>query len=350
MLSREDREEFRAAGNSLVLSLDSSKDNILHDRKAFLRFARAVMGTDGLGVLDYIAQSAWSRGCLEDELSHDADLDISQIHALHMVTKDDKAYWLHSHGLERIGFFDFDILNPSVDLNRTAMDGLRALAFAIVEGSVTMSTPCFRLGQPRGKVRFVPIQDFIRSAPSEASAMLKEDSSVEKEKRSVLCDPATGLFARWSKKIRPSRFLSGDIPDGTVFNFSGEATTLMEQRARNTYPIFRTLVEEMKEFEFPGIVKLGYPIDGGQPDEREHMWFSVHECFDDAIEATLENTPHQVKAMKPGERKRHSIDLLTDWIIFTPFGQINPRFMALARQIRLRREELRQLMREHIRS
>src|SRR5207248_2514776 len=78
---------------------------------------------------------------LDDELCHDADLDIESLYTLHAVTGDEAGdeavIWLHSHGLAEIGLFDFDVLRPSEDLLGRGRDALRAVAFAILDGAVS---------------------------------------------------------------------------------------------------------------------------------------------------------------------------------------------------------------------
>ncbi len=170
----EKEELLRLGGSVLSLRMEGKKNNVLADRKNALRFLHAVMADDGLAVVDHVASSIWSRPALEDEMCHDADLDVGGIYALHAVAPDDAAdmqqdeegppiIWLHTHGLAEIGFFDFDILHPSPDLLGPGVDTLRAIAFAIVEGAVTASTPEFELAYPGGAVRFVPTAAYTRS-------------------------------------------------------------------------------------------------------------------------------------------------------------------------------------------
>jgi hypothetical protein len=119
----------------------------------------------------------------------------------------------------------------------------------------------------------------------------------------------------------------------------------MAERARGTYDYMRRFAGEFADLELPVMVKLGYPVDGGGGGQ-EHLWFTVHETFDDEVEATLENEPFNIADMNAGDRGRHSIGRLTDWVIFTPAGPITPRATGMARAIRENADALRAAMRE----
>lgn len=350
MLTREEREQAYLGESTVSVLVEGQRADVLRDRKVLLRFLRAVMADDGVVAVDHTAQRFWPREALDDELSHDADLDIESLYTLHAVTADDddgdddRVVWLHSHGLAEIGLFDFDVLHPSEDLLGRGRDALRAVAFAILEGKVTRNTPRFRLMQPGGDVRFVDVRDFVRRAPRPAVELRAGAGDDHNKDRAVLCDAGGGWLARLFGRVTPSRLLARPAADDMTVPFSTAATDLMGERARGTYLQFRQLVGEFAEFEFPAIVKLGYRIDGGGPDEREHLWFQVNELADDRLDATLESAPFSIQRLRKGQRGWHGIDLLTDWAILTPLGMITPRHTVPARQIRANRDQFRQLM------
>lgn len=350
---------------SVMLEFHGQRGNVLSDRKLLFRYLRAVMGDDGVAAVDHVAHRFWSRESLDEELGHDAALDIQSIHVLHVITDEvssnqtchvesgssvhgpsGKQYWLHSHGLAEIGFLDFDILNPSEDLISRGTDLLRAIAFALAEGKVRGSVPTFPLAMPGGIVRFVEVGEFLRKAPKVLSDMRSGAEDGHNSKRVVLCEPEGKLLGRWFGKIKPCKFLSGEVPDEILIMFSDQATALMAERARNTYSVFRGLAQELREFEFPVLAKLGYTVDGGKEDNREHLWFEVHEMGDSKLDATLTNQPYNIARIKQGQRDWHDAALMSDWTILTPLGAINPRSMLPVRTIRAHRDEFRQAFRE----
>jgi hypothetical protein len=347
-LTDAERDEIRRCDSSITLRMTGQRKNILQDRKVALRLMHAVMSDVGIAVVDHVSERFWSQGALENELCHDADLDITGIFTLHAVTDDEgeNLQWLHSHGLAEIGFFDFDILEPSSDIGEAGYDLLRAIAFMIVEGRMGKSSGPVALASPRGAVQPVAVPEFSRKA-GPRYVELRDDPDNEHEKdRIVLCEPRGGLLGRWRSRVRPSKFLSRPLDEGGVIHFSSDASALMAQRARNTYSMFRTLTQELDEFELPTLAKVGYRTDGGAELDVEHLWFEVHELFDNELEATLLNEPHAIARMHAGQRGRHSVESLSDWQIFTPVGTINPRQTTAARIIRHNRDAFREAMRQ----
>jgi hypothetical protein len=83
---------------------------------------------------------------------------------------------------------------------------------------------------------------------------------------------------------------------------------------------------EAQEMDAPCLIKLAYKTDNPKnPDEKEHLWFKVHEARESEVDATLLNQPFAIKRLKEGDRGVHSIEPMSDWQIMTPAGPINPR-------------------------
>jgi uncharacterized protein YegJ (DUF2314 family) len=142
----------------------------------------------------------------------------------------------------------------------------------------------------------------------------------------------------------PARFLSEDLMENPMFSFSDKASDLMRDRAQNTYQLFRSLREEFADFDFGYLVKLGIPTDPGAPSSHEHMWFAVDNLTDTEIEGELGNEPYYISSMKVGDHSTHSIELLSDWMVMTPVGLINPRSTVAARMVREDPEGVREMM------
>jgi hypothetical protein len=295
-------------------------------------------------VIDVGSQLPWSRASLDDELLHDADLDIEALYAIHNVIDDATAgrdapdvLWQHTHGLGELGRFDVDIVAPDRDFANTDGDMLRAIATMILEGDVGPSEGRFTFGHPGGEARLVPADEFQRGAdPASTSRREGPDHDVA---RSVLCEPAGRTFLGFGRGDRPEplRFARRRPPEQFVVFFPTATTELMAERARMTVGVLRALKDEFAEFDVVAIVKLGYPT---AKDSKEHLWFEAHAFGDSTVDATLENRPFAVD-LKPGERAERPLDLLTDWMLMTPMGAVTPRSLAAARRVREHADELR---------
>ena len=114
----------------------------------------------------------------------------------------------------------------------------------------------------------------------------------------------------------------------------------MADRARRTFPVYRTIADEVAELELPVLVKLGFAVDGGDDDQREHLWFMVHDLGEDSIDGTLVNQPLWIDRLSEGHRGTHQVDLLSDWTVLTPFGPINPHAFHARQLVAVHREEM----------
>ena len=339
-LTPEEGERALTGHASVTVRLEGDRGDVLRDRKTLLRVLSAIMGDDGVVAIDHTAERMWSRAALDDELIHDADLDIEALYTLHAVGGDDtRPAWLHTHGLAAIGLFDFDILAPHEDYARLQSDVPRAIATAISEGRLTLGGGPFEyaFGIP---VRVVPVKQFEKKASAYYKKVREGAGDDHVDRRGVLCEPA-GFFSRLLGGATPAKALQREPDPAVPLNLSNDANLLMAQRAAGSLPLFKKLAEEFRPLGLTPAVKLKYETDGGGEFDAEHMWFEAH-AFDDQnrVDATLAVTPFNIAAMKPGDRGWHDLARLSDWLFVTPAGNITPRNTTAARLLRPHREEI----------
>lgn len=351
-LTSEERQDAKQARTGVLLQMDARRGSMLRDRKCLLRVFRALMGDDGVMALDGQSERVWSRAALDEELAHDADVDVAALFTVHAVKteKDGAVGWMHTHGLREIGSFDFDILRPSEDLAEgpNGIETLRAVAFAILEGNLTSTAPRFSLAAPGGVVRCVPVEASCRSASAADTALRGAYDADHDASRVILCQPVGGFLNRLLRRhTAPSAFLSRPMQEGAVIHFSSAATDLMAERAKGTWQVFCDLLDELGEFEFAFLAKAGYPTDSGGAGNREHLWFEVHSARGDTFDGTLVNRPIDVSRLAEGARGERPVEYVSDWTVFTPMGMISPRSATALRFIRANREKLLAVMREY---
>lgn len=349
-LTDEDIGAFESAGHSLQV-VAPPEGGALRDRKRLLWYLRQVMSDDGLIALDHQSQLVWTRAALDDELTHEADVDVESLYSIHAVyqprpgageDEEHDVYWVHTHGLGELGALDLDILRPSADAMGAISDALRCLAFAVLEGEVSEGAR-FEFAHPGGIARFVGAGAFDRSCIPHCRGI--RDAEDHTERRLVLCEPRRGLLSRLGGAgHRPCKFFTRPIGENAIFRFSRSASDLMAARARATVGVFAGLVEELADMPAAPLVKLGCPVRG--EEGAEHLWFEAHGVRGDRVDATLVNQPYGDVGHTLGERAEHALDLLSDWAISTPVGQISPRTLAPARLLRERREEILELVRQ----
>lgn len=345
-----------ALGRSLVtVRIAQSKGHLLRDRKRLLAWLGALFDDDAVIALDHASTRPWSRGMLDDELAHDADVDVTALYAVHAISDADgeRCEWLHTHGLAELGKVDFDILRPAEALTSNASDLIRALAFAVLEDRLKQGTQDFVAFQPGGAIAAVDAKTFDAGAPADERAIREMGDDSHATDRIVLVDPTRrGFLARLAggggKGVRASRALTNFPDERAIVFFGHDASALAAERARKTWSQFRAVREEFADLRLPAIVKLGYRVDGGGETDLEHLWFEVHDAGDETVEATLMNEPFHIRNMKAGQRGRHAVmELLSDWMLMTPLGSVTPRTTSALRVLRAN-PEVRAKVREII--
>ena len=84
-------------GQSRVrIEIAGTRGNVPRDRKHLLRWLHLVMSLGGVVAFDAESFLFWSQAMLDDELAHDAELDVEALYALHAVTASSSrsARWL----------------------------------------------------------------------------------------------------------------------------------------------------------------------------------------------------------------------------------------------------------------
>ncbi len=330
-LTSPELEQAGLAGACVGLVVPAKFKNVLRDRKRMLGFMRLVMkAEDAVFAGDLFASKCWSRESLDEELAHDADLDIEALYVYHAIYEQkDRPYWLHTHGLGELGGFDFDLLRPSPLAIDHADDIFRSLAFAMLEGKIAEATDSHLLAVPNGVVRLVPAGEFMRQA-DKADRELRDLTDGHAEKRAVVCEPSRKRLLG-GDRVEPSQFLCRLDDDNMMLMFTDAASALMGERARGTLGIFGGMVEEFAELPVKPLIKIGCPTPGGS---REHIWFEVHGLDSDSADCTCLNEPYEVPSLREGLRSRQPLDNLSDWTIISPAGAITPRNMRGARILR----------------
>ena len=103
---------------AVSVHIQARQKHVLRDRKRLLFWLRALMRSDGAVATDNASTMFWSEAMLEDELAHDADLDVESLYTIHAVQASadhTRVAWLHTHGLEELRAFDVDFDELFVD-------------------------------------------------------------------------------------------------------------------------------------------------------------------------------------------------------------------------------------------
>ena len=159
----------------------------------------------------------------------------------------------------------------------------------------------------------------------------------------VLCEPSGRKLFGYGRGDRPEPLALARRRFSELFAaiFASDATELMARRAQATIGVLRSLSEELKPYEVTVLAKLGLPTRRGG---REHLWFEGPRAHGHRPRRHPRQPPIDVD-LRENTRGRHPLDLLTDWTIITPIGQVTPRSQLVARRLREHGAEVLEAMR-----
>lgn len=342
-LNEEDKRLARLPHRTVSVRLGVPGENVLAERKLLLGALHEVMGADGLLAIDHLSQAFWSREALDLELLHGADVDILSLFTAHSLVGDSGApYWLHTHGLAELGFVDFDVVAVAEDFSN-GWEAMRALAFAVVEGKLSAGGASCAIVGGAPEASLVAAAEFAQLVGNDYPEWLDSLDSEHTDGHAVVCDAAKrGWFSFFARKPQPWSVLRRGLSDDAPLLFSDAASTLMSERARGTWPILPALHEELTPLGCMTLAKLRFEGASG----GEHLWFEVHALSEQGLDATLLNDPWQDLGISKGERRKHSLERLSDWSIITPAGTLSPRQLTALRPLREHRGEIEKMLAE----
>lgn len=343
-LSPGERQEARAGRSTVSVMLPVDGTNPLGERKRLLRLLHALMAGGGVVAVDHLAQALWSRASLDEECAHDADVDILSLFTVHALAAEgqrEHATWLHTHGLEELGFQDFDVVQPACEIDGNLWDVVRAVAYVVVDGTLRPGARPVDIVGRAPAVRLVPTAEFRAANKGRFAEWESQLDDEHVAGHGVLCD-AVGGWSLFRKRPSPWSFLGRPLPEDVLIRFTDAASGHMAERALAMLPLMRSIRTELTGLPSSCLVKLRY----GEPGGIEHLWFEVHDVGDEWVDATLLNEPFGELKMHRGERGRHPLERLSDWQFMTVVGSITPRGLTPLRTLREHRGEIEAALRE----
>lgn len=286
----------------------------------------------------------FSRDRLLFEARYPARPRADSLYAIHAVyDEENDHYWLHTHGLHRLGLPECEVIfqqpveglagiggmieafvNICIDDNAMACHEPLLLARTSKGDQYIVALPWEQgIGVVRhgGNLRFLPqvssMTDDLSDLPS--GRFLGDLADREEEHNG----PACLLFRLADEHGHIGSVIDGGLDGDQVMFMKSIALTNSEaKKAQMRWPYFQHIFETQKKEISAPLVKIGVPY--GEDDKREHMWFILHSVADDRLTGVLTNQPYYVTDMQEGEQYTLPLSLLSDWRIYHPKGEFTP--------------------------
>ncbi len=234
--------------------------------------------------------------------------------------------WLHTHGLNRCGLYELEILASDNQNYNDHYHIIATLASRMLDCGAQAPAP----GEGMHIGMLSDQRPIVATYVSWVKAMGEYDGGVLGGARDRI-DSHNGRTApvflytceddEKQGRLRKVSVYDGLWGDNPMFFLSKEETERMSALARERFG----LVTYMAKKDCRIILKVGLKTDSAvQGDEREHIWFELIEAEGDRFRARLMQEPYDVASMHEGDEGTYGIDDVTDWHIMLDGFAVTP--------------------------
>lgn len=234
---------------------------------------------------------------------------------------DDGCVWLHSHGMNRCGMPELEILDSSKETYQEHYNVIETLANRLLEMEEPIQTgePLFLARMTEEIPMVVTLIDWKEAVENYPEDMLGGRKDREEGHNQNTC--AVYVYAQYDdiekRNYSPVSVFDEFMKDNPLYMISTKETERMKKQARERLDY---MIKAFENKDNKIIVKIGLEIDEEFRDDQnqhEHIWFELQEVLDGSIKGALIQEPYYVKDMHEGSVGIYDFDKITDWLIYT---------------------------------
>lgn len=306
-----------SSGLSVVMEFGEDAPASYH---AQLKIIRTLL-PDLLAVLDYSSEKVLSGKWVLLAAASKVPPAPRYIYTVQAVSGEDPCVWLHSHGLNRCGLPEIEVLDSDKENYQNYYHVLETLANRMLEMEEVpeMGEPIF-VAQVTEEIPLVATliewEEAVSHYPEDMLGGKNDREDTHNENTCGLFvyptyeDLEKGMYA-------PLAVFDELLQSNPVYMISNTETDRMRKLAgeRISY-----MLKAAKNPENKILIKIGLDMDEEFREEQnhhEHIWFELLEATENTVTCKLTQEPYYVKDMHEGSVGTYPFDRITDWLIFT---------------------------------
>lgn len=308
----------------LVVSIEFGED-ALASYHAQLKIVSALL-PDAVAVIDDSSEKILSGRWVRLAASSAVPPAPRYIYTVQAVSGNDECVWLHSHGLNRCGLPELEILNSTKDTYQEHYNIIETMANRMLEleEPLEKKEPLYlaRLSEDISVVTtMVDWHEAVKLYP--ADMLGGEDDRKESHNENTCAIFVYPTYDDYKKKnYIPVSIFDDMLKNNPIYMLTSKETERMKKLAgeRAGY-----MLKAFENKENKVLVKIGLEMDKEFRDDKntsEHIWFELLDVSDRSVRAKLIQEPYYVKSMHEGSEGTYTFDKITDWIIYTKNGRI----------------------------
>lgn len=312
----------------LIVALEFS-DKFLESYHLQLKIIDTIF-PETLGIIDYSAEKILSGTWASLAAKSSTPPAPRYIFTTQAVYSGDDDVWLHTHGLNRCGLMELEVINSTKETSQDHYHVIESVASRLID-----EPDAFENGGAMYVARLCNDQPLVATWVHWEKAMetVREGSIGGYADRTDECghNGYTGSIFVYETPddMDNDRYSHLSVYDELLKNnpmmmLTNEETARMKSLAMER-------VGYMKRAFLSGakavLVKVGLIVDEEyktETNEREHIWFELKSVSDDTFTAELTQEPYMVSGMHTGSVGTYPYSDITDWIVFTEEDRISP--------------------------
>lgn len=239
-----------------------------------------------------------------------------------------KEVWLHSHGLNRCGLPELEILNSDKETYETHyniventakrlldMDEKLPLKEHLYLAMVTNEIPLM--------VTLVHWREAIENYKKNILGGKRDrDEAHSGNTCCIFCYTSPDNLEK--KKYEPVMVYDELLSGNPLYMLTNEETARMKALALERLALMK---KKIGAPETTILVKIGLEVDEEFKEDgnsREHIWFELNDAQDGQVTATLTQEPYYIKDLHEGAVRTYPEGDITDWIVFADGERYSP--------------------------
>lgn len=322
-----DMDEIQRQKKGLVVEM-LFDEHILESYHTQLKIISQLL-PDCLAVLDHSSEKVLSGKWIQLAAKSSVPPSPRYIFTVQAVSGDTDEVWLHSHGMNRCGLPELEILNSTKDMFNDHYNIIEIMAKRLLEsGKPPKEKEPMYLAMVADGIPLMATVVYWKEAVRKYPANILGGASDRKEGHNentdvIFCYPNP-------KAIKKKQYCEVSVYDeylnkNPIYMLTNQETERMRRLAAER---LEYMLKMFGRKNISILVKVGLETDEEYKKEQgngyEHIWFDLKEKHADTFSAELTQEPYYIKNLHEGAVMTFPYSQITDWIIFTPDGRVTP--------------------------
>jgi len=310
--SKEELEDLKECNKAITFCLEMT-DNFIDEYKMQLKIACSVLDKT-YAIIDESSETIMHPKKANWLANSKSLLSSKNLYSVQAITDEGKV-WLHTHGLNRFGIPDLEVLNSNEENYSYHHTLINTLADTLIHRGVSEDNKYF-IGFISETIplhiSLISWADALNNYYTDIDLGGPLDRQEEHNSNYKVIFTYDGDESLDNNNVSKLEIYDGLWDEERLFFITTEETSRMKTVAQENF-------DYLKKYFIPeeenAIVKIGFKTDNS--DDYEHMWFKLLKINDDdTFEAELTSEPYEVSSIKKGDKGLYNKSQITDWMLY----------------------------------